>query len=86
MFNTTSPAEDILPESLIITDIATVIGDPRFVNTGGLNPEDYIPSNAAVVKNRGIEIQKIPDNKIGITIGLKVDVDFLGNPTLELLE
>ncbi len=65
---------------MTITDTAPVIGDPRFANTGGLNPEDYIPSNAAVVKNRGIEIQKIPDNKIGLTIGLKVDVDFFGNP------
>ncbi len=71
---------DILPESLIITDTAPIIGDPQFANAGGLNPEDYIPLNAAVVKNRGIEIRKIPGDKIGLTIGLNVDVDFFGNP------
>jgi hypothetical protein len=71
---------DILPESLIITDSAPIIGDPQFANVGGLNPEDYIPSNASVVKNKGIAIEKIPGDDIGLKIGLNVDTDFLGNP------
>ncbi len=71
---------DILPESLEITDTAPVIGDPQFANAGGLNPEDYIPSNTAVVKNKGITIEKIPGDDIGLKIGLNVETDFFGNP------
>ncbi len=71
---------DILPESLIITDSAPIIGDPQFANAGGLNPEDYIPSNASVVKDKGIAIEKIPGDEIGLKIGLNVEIDFFGNP------
>ncbi len=69
----------ILPDSLIITDIAPVIGDPEFVNAGGLNPEDYIPTNSSVVKNKGIVIENLPGDNIGLTIGLNVTTDFFGN-------
>ncbi len=71
---------DILPESLEITDSAPVIGDPQFANAGGLNPEDYIPANVSVVKNKGITIEKIPGDDIGLKIGLNVETDFFGNP------
>ena len=70
----------ILPESLIITDSAPIIGDPQFANAGGLNPEDYIPANHEIIKDKGIEIYNIPGDKIGLTIGLKVEKDYFGNP------
>ena len=75
---------DILPVSLIITDTEPIIGDPQFTNPGGLNPEDYIPSNVSVIKNKGITIQKIPGDEIGLKIGLDVEVDFFGNPIKDI--
>jgi hypothetical protein len=69
----------ILPASLIIKDDHPVVGDPRFQNTGGVNVEDYIPANTDLVKDKGIEITKIPGDPVGLTIGLAVETDILGN-------
>ena len=40
---------------------------------------DYIPQNKKLIKNRGIEIQKIINDSIGLFLGLKVEKDILGN-------
>jgi hypothetical protein len=71
---------NILPGLLEITDSVPVIGDPQFANAGGLNSEDYMPANVSVVKNKGITIEKIPGDDIGLKIGLNVTSDFFGNP------
>lgn len=70
----------ILPESLSIKDMAPVIGDPQFKIAGGLDPENYIPQNIQLVKDKGITIEKIPGDDIGLTIGLEVKNDYFGNP------
>ena len=69
----------ILPESLIIKDIAPLLGNPGFANAGGIKPEDYIPGNKALVKDKGITIEKIPGDPVGLKIGLEVETDFFGN-------
>jgi hypothetical protein len=71
---------NILPESLPIKDNNPFIGNPEFRNAGGVNPYDYIPGNTSNVKNKGIEIKKLPGDEIGLFRGLKVETDFLGNP------
>lgn len=70
----------LIPESVIIKDSEPIIGDPQFKNPGGLNPEDYSPLNFDLVKDKGITIEKIPGDKIGLTIGLNVEKDYFGNP------
>ena len=69
----------IVPESVIIEDSAPLFGDPQFKNPGGLHAEDYIPGNVELIKNKGIEISKLPNDSIGLVIGLKPEFDILGN-------
>jgi len=70
---------DNWPESVLIQDNSPVYGNPEFVRTGGLNIRDYIPQNIALIRDKGIEIPKIPGDTIGLTLGLNVEKDILGN-------
>ncbi len=69
-----------LPASLPVHDSLPLYGDPGFAFPGGLKATDYIPANAALIKNKGIPIEKLPGDSIGLTIGLTVKKDILGNP------
>ena len=73
---------DNWPVDFGIQDVAPLIGDPGFTHPGGLRAADYIPRNAALVKDRGIRVVALPDDEIGVRIGLDVWVDFLGNPVV----
>ena len=68
------------PKDVMIQDEAPVVGNPKFINTGGKNIEDYLPKNDKLIKDKGIEIKQIPNDKIGLFVGLKVTTDILGNP------
>lgn len=74
----------IVRESVSVEDIQPLLGDPMFKNPGGLNPEDYIPQNIELVKNKGIKIENLPGDDVGLKIGLEVEKDFFGNPVLGL--
>lgn len=63
-----------------VKDAAPTYGDPDFVNPGGLDIEDYIPRNTALVKDKGTLLSKLPGDEIGLYLGLKVETDILGNP------
>lgn len=67
------------PADLSLQDAAPVWGDPGFRQKAGFTAKDYIPGNKELVANRGIEIKKIPMDKVGLRIGLKVEMDILGN-------
>jgi hypothetical protein len=67
------------PKDVIIQDDKPIYGDAKFANKGGFKLEDYIPSNTALIKNKGIEINKINKDNIGLVIGLKAEYDILGN-------
>jgi len=73
-----------VPDDLKIKDANMIIGEPDFANPGGMDPRDYIAGNTALVKDKGIEIEKLPGDEIGIKWGLEVKVDFLGNPIVGL--
>ena len=68
------------PETVLIQPGAPVFGDPLFVNKGGLEIADYIPTNSELVKDKGIEIPLIPGDNKGLFPGLKMKTDILGNP------
>lgn len=72
------------PSQPSFTDIDQKIGDPLFANVGGLNPVDYIPAAENLVKDKGIVIEKLPGDEIGLFVGLEVTEDFFGNPTAGL--
>lgn len=68
------------PKDVMIQDKAPVVGNPKFKNAGGKEKKDYIPTNIKLVKDKGVVIEKIPNDKIGLFVGLKVTTDILGNP------
>ncbi len=70
----------VRPPDLPFKDLRAFLGDPDFLNPGGITAADYIPRNAALVKDAGIEIPHLPGDPKGLAIGLQVDKDFLGNP------
>jgi hypothetical protein len=67
------------PKEVFIQDQKPLFGNPGFKNKGGLKKEDYIPMNTNFIKNKGIKIPKIPDDDVGLKIGLEVEHDILGN-------
>lgn len=67
------------PTEMAVADIAPTYGDPKFIKNGGSRIKDYTPKNSGLIQNRGITIPMIPNDTIGIKIGLKVKFDILGN-------
>jgi hypothetical protein len=74
---------DNWPAAISIQDASPLSGDPKFSVPGGLKVEDYVPRNVAGVKNRGVEIKRIPNDRIGLMGGLKMDRDILGRPIVD---
>jgi hypothetical protein len=70
----------ILPPSLPFRDSSPVVGDPRFRKPGGTYPENYIPRNAALIKDKGITVQQLEGDDVGLRMGLEVQEDFFGRP------
>jgi hypothetical protein len=71
---------DNWPADLLLQDQAPIVGEPGFQKGGGLSLESYIPSNAALVKNHGVDVSLIPGDTVGLAGGLKMDRDILGRP------
>jgi hypothetical protein len=71
--------KDNWPKEAPIQDEQAIIGNPEFANSGGDKIVDYMPLNANLIKNKGIEIHKIPSDSIGLSIGLQLKYDILGN-------
>ncbi len=71
---------DNWPKDIALQDSTPIIGDPLFKNKGGVAIKDYFPANKKLVLNKSIPVQRIPNDTIGIRIGLKVEHDILGNP------
>lgn len=72
------------PKAVRLQDKTPTFGNANFTNIGGLNIVDYIPSNTSLIKDMGIAISPIPNDSIGIAIGLQPKVDILGNPIIGL--
>jgi len=70
----------VFPDGLPFERINEVVGDPQFRNPGGRGLEDYIPLNAQLIRDAGIQIEKLPGDETGLKVGLAVDHDILGNP------
>jgi hypothetical protein len=73
---------DVWPNDVVIQDQNPLIGDPGFMNPGGAQIKDYIPTNLALTAGNGIPIHALPDDAIGLFTGLQVDYDILGNKIL----
>ena len=67
------------PVEVPIKDTFPLIGDPEFSNENGMSIIDYIPKNKELIMNKGNQIVMISNDQVGLTIGLKVTHDILGN-------
>ncbi|WP_235299522.1 right-handed parallel beta-helix repeat-containing protein [Portibacter marinus] len=74
------------PENVIIQPKHSFFGDAEYNKVGKnlLGLEHLMPQNHAIVKDKGIIIQKIPFDEIGLEIGLDVERDILGNKVVGL--
>jgi hypothetical protein len=73
---------DNWPEGVLIQDEAPVFGNPGFINAGGKDIKDYIPTNKELIKDRGLAVSTLPNDKEGLFVGLKVEKDILGNKVI----
>jgi hypothetical protein len=76
--------EGTIPETLYIQDEFPIFGDAGFVLPGSFDPNDYAPMNGELIQDQGIVITKLPNDPIGLSLGLEVAVDFLGQPIVGL--
>lgn len=67
------------PKEIGINDVSPIYGNPEFVNKGGINIEDYMPTNYDLIKHRGIDIPLLPNDHFGLLQTLKLKTDILGN-------
>ncbi len=72
--------QDNWPADLPLQDQAPIFGNPEFKNKEGMSPEQYLPTNEPLVKNRGIIISRIPNDRIGLLGGLQMKHDILEQP------
>jgi hypothetical protein len=80
----TLPPDLPLQDGKPLHDSAPIVADPQFKNPGGFDPSDYIPANREAVKDRGVRIERIPGDTVGLYLGLDVAEDFFGNPLVGL--
>lgn len=73
---------DNWPKAIMIQDESPLVGDPGFSLSEGLGFYAYLPQESTMIKDQGLEIPRIPLDKIGLAIGLKVQHDFLGRKIL----
>ena len=71
---------DNWPDATGIRDSAPIIGDPGFAYTDAMKIGDFRPTNTELVANRGIMIEPIPGDALGLPGGLAVSHDIIGNP------
>jgi hypothetical protein len=66
------------PADALIKDNKPVVGDPKFKKPGGQNIADYVPLNVKLVKGKGILIEQLPEDFLGLLQGMNPDKDILG--------
>ncbi len=69
----------VFPEGVPFERINELVGNPEFKNPGGRTLEDYIPQNVKLIRDAGIEIDKLPGDEVGLWLGLDVEHDIFGN-------
>jgi hypothetical protein len=69
----------VFPDGNPFKSTHEIIGNPEFKNPGGRTFEGYIPKNVKLIRDAGIEIDKLPGDEIGLWLGLDVEQDILGN-------
>jgi len=67
------------PKDFGIKDIEPIIGNPDFINGGGIEAKDYFPKNRELIQNKGVEIHLLKNDSKGLYQPLMLENDILGN-------
>lgn len=68
----------VLPPGLPFVDRTGIYGDPEFANPGGAEPADYVPRNAALIRDRGLVVHPLLGSASLLPEKLTVTEDFMG--------
>ena len=68
------------PENSGLGECISETGNPMFKNPGGFNIRDYIPQNVETISAKGLPIEKLNGDFIGLLHGMNPEKDILGNP------
>ena len=71
------------PEKIQVNDTYPLYGNAEFYNPGDTIISNYIPSNLELIKYKGIPIELLPTDKVGLLQGLKLAKDIMGNTISE---
>lgn len=72
------------PKDVLIQPLNSLFGNANFKNGGGEKISNYIPLNNKLIKDKGVVINNIYNDSIGLKGGLNVEFDILGNKIIDL--
>lgn len=72
------------PKDVLIQPLNSLFGNANFKNGGGEKISNYIPQNNKLIKDKGVVINNIYKDSIGLKGGLNVEFDILGNKIIDL--
>lgn len=72
------------PKDVLIQPLNSLFGNANFKNGGGEKISNYIPLNNKLIKDKGVVINNIYNDSIGLKGGLNVEFDILGNKIKDL--
>lgn len=72
-------SSDAWPLDAPIKEVKLKVGSPKFTNPGGFAIEDYIPKNTKLIKGKGIKIEPLTGDFMGLLQGMNPERDILGN-------
>ena len=72
------------PKDVLIQPLNSLFGNANFKNGGGEKISNYIPQNIKLIKDKGVVINNIYKDSIGLKGGLNVEFDILGNKIIDL--
>lgn len=72
------------PKDVLIQPLNSLFGNANFKNGGGEKISNYIPLNNKLIKDKGVVINNIYNDSIGLKGGLNMEFDILGNKIKDL--
>ena len=72
------------PKDVLIQPLNSLFGNANFKNGGGEKISKYIPLNNKLIKDKGVVINNIYNDSIGLKGGLNMEFDILGNKIKDL--
>jgi hypothetical protein len=82
IFQNNLVSQNKVPTTPFTQVLGTIDADPQFAMLGGLEPENYTPTNHEIILDNSIDIYNLPGDNAGIAGGFTVTEDYFGNPII----